>query len=87
MTEIPITLTTYGSLEIRDPDVLDLNRGESVYGDAFEDEDALLQHLAINLIGEGLSLSSLDGWADLPRDAVRVRVDDVEADVHHDLAR
>lgn len=84
--KIPITLTTYAWLEICDPDVMDLTRGEDAldaYEYTFEEhEDALLQHLAINLIGGGLPLSSLDGWNDLPNEAVRVCVDDVQAVVH-----
>ncbi len=81
MIELPIVLTTYASLEIRDPAVLDLSRGEAMYGNAFEDEDALAEHLARNLIGGDLNLSSLDGWADLPDYAIHVRVYHVEADV------
>jgi hypothetical protein len=80
MTKIPITLTTYASIDVQDDAVLDLDRGEAMYGVPFASEKALLEHLAINLIGLGLSLSNLDGWADLPDDAVTVKIDDIVSD-------
>ena len=80
--QVPVTLTSSVTITVSDRAVLDLTRGESFYGKPFEDVDELLQHLARNLIAQGLPLSSLDGWADLPDDAVTVSVGDVEAEIH-----
>jgi hypothetical protein len=87
MSEVPITVTKYGSLKINDAAVLDLSRGEAFTGAPFESQEELLEHLGVNLIGGEHRLSLLDGWADLPDDAVTVRIDDVEAEAHEELAR
>lgn len=87
MSELPVTVTIYGSLEVKDESVLDLTRGEPYLGSPFDDEDHLLQHLAVNLIGAGHRLSQLDGFADLTDDAVRVQVHGTDAELHRDLAR
>lgn len=87
VTEIPVTVEVLGSLTIHDPAALDLDRGESIIGEAFGSEDELLEHLAVNLIGAGHSLSSLDGWADLPDEAVTVRLGVTEARIEKELAR
>ena len=87
MAEIPVELTTYASIRVNDSAVLDLTRGEPWAGHPFENEDELLEHLAVNLIARDLRLSQLDGWADLPDDAVEVRIDEIEADIQRELAR
>lgn len=85
--EIPITLTTFASIKVIDPAVLDLNRGEYANGGPFDNEDDLLEYLAVNLIAGGLDLSQMDGWADLSNDAVIVQVGDIEAHIEHELIR
>lgn len=85
-TEIPVTVEVLGSLTINDPEALDLSRGKTIIGAAFGSEDELLEHLAVNLIGVGHSLSGLDGWADLPDEAVTVRFGDTEARIERELA-
>lgn len=85
--DMPITVTTYGSIEVNDHTVLDLSRGEPFYGKPFDDEQELFEHLGTNLIGGGLRLSQLDGWADLPDDAVTVKIDEVETQPEPELAR
>jgi hypothetical protein len=77
-------LTTSATLTINDPRVLDLDRGESWCGKPFENQGALLSHLAVNLVGEQMRLSSLDGWADLPDDAVTVRTYDMDVEISSD---
>ena len=85
--DMPVTVTIYGSIEVNDDAVLDLSRGQAIYGQPFDDERALLKHLGINLIAGFLRLSQLDGWADLPDDAVTVKVDEVEAQPEPELNR
>jgi len=76
-----VTLTMDAGMEINDWAVLDLTRGEAFYGAPFTTQEKLLQHLAVNLIGEGIPLSSLDGWTDLPDSAVTERVSGIEAEI------
>ena len=85
--EIPVTLLVSSSLMINDVAVLDLSRGEAIRGAPFEDQEELLRHLARNLVVRNYRLSQLDGWADLPDDAVTVGVDDIESNVEWDLVR
>ena len=77
-------LTTNATLVINDSAVLDLDRGEAWLGKPFESRDALLEHLVVNLVGEGLRLSSLEGWADLPDSAVTVRTYDMDVELSTD---
>lgn len=63
-------------LGIGDDRVLDLDRGHSFYGRPFEDLVELGEHLALNLVVEGHSLSDVDGWRDLEdSDVVSIRPD------------
>lgn len=49
-----------------------------LYGDEVKDKDTVLQHWAYNAVANGVqSPHRLDGWADLDRDAVQIRVTDV----------
>lgn len=82
MTKIPVTLTTYATITVDNQDVLDLSRGEAWTGTPFGSEDDLLEHLTVNLAGQGHRLSQLDGWADCSDDDVTVHVDEIEADLH-----
>jgi hypothetical protein len=77
-------LTTNATLVINDPAVLDLDRGEACIGKPFENQDALLKHLAINLVGQDIPLRCLDGWADLPDNAVTVRTYDMDVELSTD---
>lgn len=86
ISEIPLSVTIYASIKVLDPRVLELDRGEPVLGKSFENQDSLLEHLAINLVREHRSLSSLDGWADLPDDAVQVLTGHIEADLEREMA-
>ena len=41
-----------------------------------QDRDDVLRHLAFNVVMNGVEdIRRLDGWADVPEDAVRMRVD------------
>jgi hypothetical protein len=77
-------LTTHATLTINDPAALDLDRGEAWLGKPFESQEALLEHLVVNLVGEDLRLSCLDGWADLPDNAVTVRTFDMDVELSTD---
>lgn len=77
-------LTTNATLVINDPAVLDLDRGEAWIGKPFESQDDLLKHLVVNLVGQDLRLSCLDGWADLPDEAVTVRTYDMDVELSTD---
>lgn len=85
--DMPITVTIYGSIEVNDDAVLDLTRGEEYYGEPFDDEQELFRHLGLNLLVNDSRLSRLDGWADLPDNAVTVKIDEVEAQPEPELAQ
>jgi hypothetical protein len=52
---------------------------EHLYGDAVRDQQTVLEHWAYNAIANGVQdPARLDGWADMPRGVVSVRVTDVE---------
>lgn len=74
-------VTICASLAVNDPEVLNLTRGEAWLGRSFNDQNELLEHLAVNLIGEDLRLSQLDGWADLPDEAVTTKVFGVDVEL------
>lgn len=76
-----VELTTHGALTVNDTSALDLSRGEACICKPFESQDALLGHLAINLLGEKVRLSRMDGWADLRDDAVIAREFDMEVEL------
>lgn len=82
--KVDAEVTTHATLTINDPRVLDLDRGEAWCGKPFESQETLLRHLAINLVGEDLRLTSLDGWADLPEDAVTIRTYDMDVEISSD---
>lgn len=83
-TKVFAEVTTHAAITINDPSALDLDRGEAVICQPFENQDALLEHLAFNLVSNELRLSSIDGWADLPDNAVTVRTFDVDVELSTD---
>lgn len=70
-------------IEINDPDVIERITGPGgdewrahVYRGIRTEED-VLNHLAYNCVANGVENAALlDGWADLPRDAVQMHVKD-----------
>jgi hypothetical protein len=75
----PVAVEILGTIEVNDSAVLDLTRGEPLIGKSFGSEQELVEQLAINLVGQDMRLSQMDGWADLPDSAVTVSVGAMEA--------
>jgi len=75
----PVVVEILGTIQVNDQQVLDLSRGEPFEGKPFGSKQELVEHLAINLVGQDMRLSQMDGWADLPDSAVTVSVGDIEA--------
>lgn len=79
-----VLLTVEVELTIKDPDVIERVTGPS--GDEWRAQlynlhtkADVLEHLGYNCVANGCeNASMLDGWADLPPDAVEMRVGDVE---------
>jgi uncharacterized protein (DUF58 family) len=60
-------------------DALDPRRMEGIYSDV-DTPEAMVAHLAYNAVRNGYRVaSSLDGWADLPPEAVDMILIDVDA--------
>ena len=85
MIRFPVIIQTNASIHVNgigDERVLDLSRGiQSAIGKKFDNRDELLKHLAFCLIVFDLELSQIDGWADLPDDAVSVDIEHIVVDI------
>lgn len=79
-----VTFIVDVELQIADPDVIERVTGPG--GDEWREqlydlhtEQDVLKHLAYNCVANGCeNATMLDGWADLPREAVRMRVAEVD---------
>jgi hypothetical protein len=86
MSKHRIPVSCVVEIEVNDPDVIERVTGPKgdewrSYAYDLRTEQEVLEHLAHAAVVAGVdNAKTLDGWADLPKNAVTMRICDVEAD-------